>query len=357
VISFSVQVGRWTFNVGCWMFNIYLFIMTFSLPWLLFLLPLALIALRKRLFRAVEVSSLRGWQGVENSKRVKWLGRMRWVRAVIVALLILSLAGPVIERPVEKMVRQGVAIEMLVDISSSMDCSIVGGGEKKQTRMEAAKQEVERFVQSREDDLIGLITFARYADTVSPLTFGHKALSQLVLDIEIQDRPNEDGTAYGDALALACAQLEQMSEWQGGGEELEVIESRIVVLLTDGENNCGLHLPQESAGLARKWGIRVYVISLGESDPSGELTDSETLLESVAAATGGFFWKINDGDGLSSAYAEIDKLEESSITDSSVVHQKPVSVFYLFLLPALLLMLVDMILGATLLRVNQEVAA
>jgi len=238
-----------------------------------------------------------------------------------------------------------------------MDCSIAGGGEKKLTRMESAKEEVARFVQSREDDLIGLITFARYADTVSPLTFGHKALAQLVQAIEIQDRPNEDGTAYGDALALACAQLEQMSQWQGGGDKLDAIESRIVVLLTDGENNCGLHLPQESAGLAKKWGIRVYVISLGESDQSGELTDAETLLQSVSETTGGVFWKISDGDGLSKAYAEIDKLEKSSITDSTVIHHQPVSIFYFFLLPALLLMIADMVLNATLLRVNQEAAA
>jgi Ca-activated chloride channel family protein len=178
-----------------------------------------------------------------------------------------------------------------------------------------------------------------------------------VQNIEIQDRPNEDGTAYGDALALACAQLEQMSQWQGGGDELEVIESRIVVLLTDGENNCGLHLPQESAGLAKKWDIRVYVISLGESTQSGELTDAEALLESVAERTGGVFWKINDGDGLSRAYEEIDKLEKSSITDSTVVHNQQISVFYIFLLPALFLMIVDMVLCATLLRVNQEVTA
>ena len=281
---------------------------------------------------------------------------MRWVRTAILALLILSLAGPVVERPVEELVRQGVAIEMLVDISSSMDCSIAGEGEKKRTRMEAAKEEVESFVQSRKDDLIGLITFARYADTVSPLTFGHKALVQLVQDIEIQDRPNEDGTAYGDALALACAQLEQMSQWQGGGDELEVIESRVVVLLTDGENNCGLHLPQESAGVAKKWGIRVYVISLGESIQSGELTDAEALLESVAERTGGVFWKISDGDALSMAYEDIDKLEKSAITDSTVVHNHPVSIFHIFLLPALFLMIVDMVLSATLLRVNQEAA-
>lgn len=320
-------------------------------------MPLVLVALRKRRFRAVSVPSLRGWSEVKDSRRIKWLERMRYVRAAVIALLITALAGPVIQRPVEESVRQGIAIEMLVDISSSMDCSISGGGEKKQTRMEAAKKAVEQFIAGREDDLIGLITFARYHDTVSPLTFGHKALLQLVGDIEIQDRPNEDGTAYGDALMQACAQLEQMSDWQGDGSELDAIKSKVVVLLTDGENNCGMHLPQESAGMAKKWGIRVYVISLGESDESGALTDAESLLDSVAERSGGQFWKISDEEGLSKAYNEIDKLEKSSITDSTIVHNEPVQIFPLFLIPAALLLLLDLVLGATLLRVNQEAAA
>jgi Ca-activated chloride channel family protein len=147
-----------------------------------------------------------------------------------------------------------------------------------------------------------------------------------------------------------------MSEWQAG-DEVEVIDSRIVVLLTDGENNCGLHLPQESAALAKKWAIRVYVISLGESDQSSGMTDAENLLENVAGITGGAFWKISDGDALRNAYQEIDKLEKSAITDSTVLHHQPVSIFYLFLIPALVLLLLDMILNATLLRVNQEAAA
>ncbi|MDD2601292.1 MAG: VWA domain-containing protein [Kiritimatiellae bacterium] len=329
--------------------------MTFASPGLLFLLPLALLALRKkRRFRAIEVSSLAGWRDVGNSRRIRWLWRMRWVRAAVVALLIIALAAPEIEQPVEEVVRQGIAIEMLVDISSSMESSIAGGGSKKRTRMEAALKEVESFVQSRPDDLIGLITFARYADTVSPLTFGHRALLQLVRGIEIQNRPNEDGTAYGDALALACAQLEQMSQWQSDGAARAVIESRIVVLLTDGENNCGLHLPQEAAGLARRWGIRVYVISLGDSAEAWELNDAERLLESVAESTGGAFWKSSDGDSLAQAYREIDQLEKSAILDSTVTHNESIAVFHLFLLPALLLMLSETALGATLLHVNQE---
>merc|ERR1712005_15706 len=87
------------------------------------------------------------------------------------------------------------------------------------SRMEVAKELVERFVagdeeelEGRDGDLIGLITFARYADTRSPLTLGHNALLTIVRDLTIQERPNEDGTAYGDALAVAAARLKQLDD-------------------------------------------------------------------------------------------------------------------------------------------------
>ena len=124
-----------------------------------------------------------------------------------------------------------------------------------------------QFVRHRPDDLIGLITFARYADTLSPLTYGHDALVEIVRELDIQERPAEDGTGYGDALALACARLDQMGQWQPAAgkhaaDPSAAVRSKVVVLLTDGENNCGLHLPEEAAGLAKKWGIRVYAISM-----------------------------------------------------------------------------------------------
>ncbi len=332
--------------------------MRFTWPWVLLLLPLALLALRGRSFKSVAISSLREWRMVGETARIRWLRRMRWLELASCLLLILALAGPVLQRSVLEEVRHGIAIEMLIDISSSMDCAITGAGEKKQNRMDAAKTAVQEFIGVRTDDLIGLIKFARYADTVCPLTFGHKALQQLAGELKIQDRPNEDGTAYGDALMQACAQLQQMSEWRGTGRrDIDRIRSRIIVLLTDGENNCGRHLPQEAAALAEKWGIRIYVVSLGESDESGRLSDADQLLSSVAERSGGSFWKIDDQEGLESAYAQIDALEKSDISDTTVQHEEPVHVFAWFLLPALALITLELVLNATLLRVNQEETA
>ncbi len=331
--------------------------MTFATPYLLLLLPLALLLLRKPNVQAITVSSLAGWDGAAQPRRVRWLRALRFLRTAAAALLILAMAGPRTEEPVTEEIRQGIAIEMLVDISSSMDINITTTGQRGSTRMEAAKETVKGFIENRPDDLIGLITFARYADTLSPLTFGHSALIQLVEDLEIQDLPNEDGTAYGDALAAACAQLDRMNAWKDDDDDIANVQSKIVVLLTDGENNCGLHLPQEAAGLAKEWGIRVYTVSLGEDNERETLTDSEQLLEIISEGTGGAFWKIHNADELDEAYDTIDQLETSEIRSATRSRTEYTHLVFGFALPAFLLLLLETVLTATVLRVTGEATA
>ncbi len=339
--------------------------MQFAFPWVLLLLPLAFLFLRRPKLNAIAVSSLAGWQSAATPRRVKWLPVLRLLRTVALTLLIIALAGPRAGQPVSEEIHNGIAINLLVDISSSMDRNITGSGAEKTSRLDAVKKVVESFIASRSDDLIGLITFARYADTLSPLTFGHDALTQLVQQIKIQDRPNEDGTAYGDALSIACAGLQQMEEWNAKKEVLASdpatqIQSKIIVLLTDGENNCGLHLPQEAAGFARQWGIRVYAISLGDrsaassANESPESTDAEKLLERIAKETGAAYWKIYDTDALMAVYEEIDRLEKNEIKSVTFIHTEYTSIFSFFALPALLFLLIEQLLAATILRVAEE---
>jgi Ca-activated chloride channel family protein len=236
------------------------------------------------------------------------------------------------------------------------------------SRLEAAKKVVEQFIRHRPDDLIGLITFARYADTLSPLTYGHDALVEIVQDLDIQQRATEDGTGYGDALALACARLEQMGGWQPvpGESAMDLaaaVRSKVVVLLTDGENNCGLHLPEEAAGLAKKWGIRVYAISM-KSDESGStgaerkddegLTDAEKLLRRLADETGGAYWKIGNATHLQEVYEQIDRLERSAIKTTILYHSEISPLFQYFATAALVLLLVERMMRATWLRVAEE---
>jgi Ca-activated chloride channel family protein len=342
--------------------------MTFACPWILLILPLALVALRQRRLTAITVSGLAVWRNVPTSGRLRWLGRVRFLPAVAIALLIAACAGPQMERQVGEETREGVAIQLLVDISSSMEQSLAGEGGERMTRLEATKQVVQQFIRHRPDDLIGLITFARYADTLSPLTYGHDALVEIVRELDIQQRPTEDGTGYGDALSLACARLDQMGQWRPASGEPNAdlsaaVRSKIVVLLTDGENNCGLHLPEEAAGLAKKWGIRTYAISMKDDESEGAreerkddegLTDAEKLLRRLADETGGAYWKIGNATHLQEVYQQIDHLERSEIKTTILYHSEISPLFQYFALAALVLLLAERILRATWLRVAEE---
>lgn len=343
--------------------------MTFAYPWMLLLLPLALAALGQRARAPITVSGLAVWRAVPPSRRLRWLGRLPLLRAAAVALLIVASAGPQMERQVGEETRQGVAIQLLLDISSSMDQSLAAEEGVRMSRLDAVKRVVEQFIRHRPDDLIGLITFARFTDTLSPLTLGHDALVEIVRGLTIQERPNEDGTGYGDALALACARLDQMGQWQptaGRGlvDPAAAVRSKIVVLLTDGENNCGLHLPEEAAALAKKWGLRVYAVSMQDDQRRGAaaeqaaddagLTDAEKLLRRLADETGGAYWQIASAAQLQAVYERIDRLETSEIKTAILYHAEVSPLFAYLAAAALVLLLGERIASATWLRVAEE---
>jgi len=334
---------------------------------MLLVFPLAIwVALRNRSSSGLTVASLGQWTNLQ-SGRARYLWLLTAFEVLFYASLLVAMARPQAGSSESIEEAEGIAIELLVDVSSSMDRAIdlPDGGTK--TRMEIAKELLEQFIlgdgerlTGRSNDLIGLISFARYADTRSPLTFGHKALAQIVGNLEIQDRPNEDGTAYGDALTLACARLENLDELKSlhASRKLSEIESRIVVLLTDGENNSGNHLPLEAAGLAKQWGIRVYTISLGDAGgvqgvdkvlQDSEFSAAEQTLQRISDETGGVFRRATGYESLKSIYEEIDALERSSIETRSF---EIVSEWYwLPLTAALLLLCGNMILQTTWLRV------
>ena len=341
--------------------------MSFAYPWVLLIFPLVVwFALRKSSSIGLTVASLGQWANL-NKGRARFLWLLTALELLFYGGLLIALARPQARSSESNEEAEGIAIELLVDVSSSMDrvIDLPGGGSK--TRMEIAKELMEQFIlgdgerlKGRSSDLVGLISFARYADTRSPLTFGHKALAQIVGNLEIQDRPNEDGTAYGDALTLACARLENLDELKSlnAARKLAKIESRIVVLLTDGENNSGNHLPLEAAGLAKQWGIRVYTISLGyEGGAQGidivfdesEVSTAELVLKRISDETGGVFRRATNYESLKSIYEEIDTLERSIIETRSF---EIVSEWYwLPLTMALLALSGRMILQTTWLRV------
>lgn len=339
--------------------------MSFVYLWVLLLIPVVLFLLHGRLRRtSLKVSSVGLWSDAD-AGRARYLWIPVCLRRLALVLLLVALARPQAGSTYDLEVSEGIAIQLLVDVSSSMDMNVRDLEGKSRSRMDVAKEMVERFIvgdgdtlNGRGEDLLGLITFARYADTRSPLTFGHDALLQIVRSLDVQERPNEDGTAYGDALALAAARLQNIEELQfgQGSVQVDAIESRVIILLTDGENNSGAHLPLEAAGLAKEWGCRIYCISLGDTEVrrSGEiavedLTAAEQTLKHISDETGGIFRQASDYESLLSVYEEIDRLERSEISTRSYDHVA--EWFWLPLSVAVLSLLGALILEATVLRV------
>jgi Ca-activated chloride channel family protein len=293
------------------------------------------------------------------------------LRLVTLTLLIIALARPL--EGMEKIydVSKGIAIEIVLDRSSSMNAEMNFAG-KKLNRLEVAKKVLLEFVQGnnkdlagRPNDLIGLVTFARYADTSCPLTLAHGALASFVDPVTLVNRKSEDGTAIGDALALAAARLQKAEETikqqtlvnKESGPSYE-IKSKIIILLTDGEQNAGKRSPQQAAELAKKWGIKIYTIGIGGKDsllripslfgtqiiPRGPEVDEDTL-KGLARETGGIFRLAEDGNSLRSIYAEINKLEKSEIESVRYVDYKEQYMF--FALPGLILLVLEIFLRAT----------
>ncbi|MBF0198454.1 MAG: VWA domain-containing protein [Planctomycetes bacterium] len=335
--------------------------------YLLLLIPLY--ALLKYLLKAkggLSHSEIRSIKLMPKTWRIKLMWLPSFLTLLAFMLFIFVLSKPAIKETEQRDYQTGIAIEMLVDISSSMDMNISYEG-KKSTRMEVAKKVVEEFVagddnklKGRKGDLIGIITFARYADTVCPLTLSHEALVYMAREMDINDQPNEDGTAYGDAAALAAARLSQYEELMDQEQGLlltqsKEISSKVIILLTDGENNCGLHLPMEAASMAKEWNIRIYTISLGDASSSeniktkegnfkvsGQLSEAEWTLKKMAESTGGIFRKAHDYDSLQAVYTEIDRLEKSDLAIQKYSRFNPyytpflLAAFLLFISAALL---------------------
>ena len=272
--------------------------------------------------------------------------------------LIVALATPVHLTKDHHENKEGISIEMLLDVSSSMDINTTLGSQKK-TRMEVAKTVLKEFIigdgdelEGRPDDLIGVITFSRYADTLCPLTHSHEAIASIIDEVEVNERPNEDGTAYGDATALAAAMLQQFDEQEHEGEE---VKSKIIVLLTDGENNCGRYLPLQAGAMAKAWGIKIYSISLGDPPDTQTLTsndlniktqkgfsEAEWGLKQLADSTGGFFSRAHNYETLKDIYRQINELETSQLSSRSIEKREPASrswaiaaLFFVVLSPSL----------------------
>lgn len=206
---------------------------------------------------------------------------------------------------------RGVDIALAIDISRSMNAGDMGGG----TRLELARATARDFVRGRAHDRIGVVGFAGTAFTLCPLTLDHETLSDLIAGLDFGMA--EDGTAIGMGLATAVQRLRESKT-----------PSKVVVLLTDGENNRGAIDPLTAADLAHAMGIKVYTVLVGRPSMETVVVDDPTLgpvrqvvevtvddkpLIEIARRTGGRFFRAGDAATLSGIYSEIDRLERAPI--------------------------------------------
>ncbi|MCS6913697.1 MAG: VWA domain-containing protein [Myxococcales bacterium] len=291
-----------------------------------------------------------------------WRVRLARLPAVLLALgglcLGLASAGPRIPDRSTRVRKQGIAIMMVVDISGSMRALDLSEPGRERTRLDAAMEVFRHFVaggrglRGRPDDLIGLVSFAAYADTRCPLTLDHDNVLRAAEGLSIVTRAEEDGTALGDGLGLA---LERLRESRA--------RSRVAILLTDGVNNRGETTPMQAAELAQALGIRVYTVGAGTNgmapirveDAMGRsflarvpVEIDEKTLTAIAERTGGRYFRALDADGLRRAYQEIDALERSEIVDQRFARYTEL---YPYLAgPGLGLITLSLLLSGTLLR-------
>ncbi|MDD3545193.1 MAG: VWA domain-containing protein [Kiritimatiellae bacterium] len=216
-----------------------------------------------------------------------------------------------------------IAINMVVDVSGSMDAlDLTPPGQPYKTRLDVVKDMFAKFVGERPDDLIGLVTFGGFASTRAPLTADHRTLLHVLKGVEIPRDQGSDQeelqTAVGDGLATGVARLTDAEP-----------QSRIAILLSDGESNTGIITPEQAADAASKTGVRVYAIGVGSNssrtpfktrDMFGRETVAyanvafdEKQLQEIAAKTGGRYFSVSDHDGLKSALDDINTLETTKI--------------------------------------------
>lgn len=355
-------------------------------PWALLLwlvLPfVGWLLLRKRRGAAVKFPSVADMRRCPISWRLRFRPVLMVARLLCLALLILALARPRKGTVLSEISTEGVAIEAVVDHSGSMQAEMDYYGEKL-NRLEVVKRVLADFIEGdkkglggRTGDMIGLVTFARYADTTCPLVISHNVLTEFLKKTELVTLRSEDGTAIGDAIGLAAARLKKAEEeilrrnrqlGFGDGESSQrvgpdfKIKSKAIVLLTDGRNNTGQYDPLQAAQLAGEWGIRIYTIGIGSGQayttvqtplgsfrmPTQDDLD-EPLLKAIADKTGGFYSRADDAESLRKIVKKIDEMEKTEV--KSVQYTQYAEHFGLATLPALALLGLEILASCTVFR-------
>lgn len=328
--------------------------MRFASPWwLLLLLALPVCAWLKGrhgprpAFVYSSVQLVRGILGLTRSRAGSLLLQLRWL---VLALFVVGLARPQLGEGETRVRASGIDIVVALDLSGSMAAEDFELRGRRVNRLDIAKDVLEEFVGKRPNDRIGLVAFAGRAYIASPLTLDHDFLLANIARLRLGTL--EDGTAIGSALTAALNRLREIQA-----------ASKIVILMTDGQNNAGKVPPLTAAEAAQTLGVKVYTIGVGTrgvapfptTDPFGRKVyvnqpvdiDEDTLTQ-IVERTGGRYYRADSTDTLRRIYGEIDRMEKTEVEVK--MYQRYRELFPWIVLPGLSLLLLEVILANTVWR-------
>ena len=340
--------------------------------WLVLLLPLlvlGLLAVRRQRRVAVLYSDASILETLPRTVALRVKRLLPWMRLLGLGLVIVALGRPQHGQEDFRIRTEGIAIQMCIDRSGSMQAMDFQLDGRRVNRLEAVKSVFRDFVAGQEglrgrtDDMVGLISFGGFAEGRCPLTLDHGALLEVLRTIDIpkpirdaQGRilnrelaQEEMSTAIGDAVAMATDRLRDIKA-----------KSKVIILLSDGRNNTGVAEPAESADAAKAFGIKIYSIGVGTTgtapfpapDPFGRtvLTRKhveldEATLKMLAKVTGGRYFNARDTRALQDVYAEIDRLEKT--VSEGRLYTEYRELYQYFMFPGLALILLEVVLVCT----------
>ena len=266
------------------------------------------------------------------------------LRLLALSCIIIALARPQTKNELQQAEGEGVDIVLCLDVSGSMTAQ-----DLLPNRLEAAKKVAADFVTRRANDRIGVVIFAGESFTQCPITTDHNVLLTAIENIH--NGLLEDGTAIGSGLGTSVDRIRNSKS-----------KSKVIILLTDGENNGGLIDPKTAKEIAKAYSIKVYTIGVGTdgyapqpfNTPLGvqmqsvKVTIDEKLMKEIAIETGGKYFRAKDNDGLIKIYDEIDGLEKSKVEISTLTRYT--EKFFPFVMAALALIILELVFRFTVFR-------
>jgi len=324
----------------------------FEDPWLLlFLLMVPFLTIRGKgkLQATISYSSIDTLQAIR-SARVEILSILPLVlRMIGISLLVLALARPQEGHKSTEILSAGVDIMLALDTSGSMQALDFIKDEKRDTRLAMVKDVVSQFIENRPNDRMGMVVFGSEAYTQCPLTLDQGILQSFLSKLSIGMAG--DSTAIGSAIGIAVKRLKDLES-----------KSKVIILLTDGRNNAGNLPPLQAAQTAKAFGIKIHTIAVGTHGKAPFLVNSifgqryvyqqvdidENTLKKISDLTGGQYFRATDLESLKAIYKQIDEMEKSEV--KVIDHSEYTELFHYFLIPGLLLLLLEIGLSNTVLR-------